>query len=185
MGGHSLCRSLACDPSFPSPGLRPAFQPAQRVVDGLSIISPQPSIHHQVDMMVMTSLHGLYCVEPPAQRRDAAIAIAGRALSQHLLDGWCQLGPPQWPWLARLPAIIEPAAGHPEGVAGQGNRSVELLGQTYHIPSGDRRSLSSQNFFKMSTSSALRPKARSSSSILRWRVKRRLLGMSSPWSRKP
>jgi len=80
---------------------------------------------------------------------------------------------------------VEPAAGHAEGVASQGNRSVELLGQTYHIPSGNRRSLSSQNFFKMSTSSALPPKARSSSSILRWRGSRRLLGMRSPWSRKP
>jgi len=119
------------------------------------------------------------------QGRDAPITVAGRTLGQNLLDGSGQLWPPQRAGPTRLTAIIEPTAGHAEGTAGQRDRSVEWLGQTYYIPSGNRSSLSSQNFFKMSTSGALRPKARSSSSILRGSGSRRLWRMSSPWSLKP
>ena len=116
---------------------------------------------------------------------DAPIPVAGRTRGQHRLDGCGQLPTTSRARPTRWPVIIEPTAGHAERAAGQNDGSVELSGQTYYIPSGNRSSLSSQNFFKRSTASAWRPKARSSASSLRGSGSRRLFGMSSPWSRKP
>ena len=52
------------------------------------------------------------------QCMDAPIAVAGRTLGQHLLDGWRPLRAAQWAGRTGLAAIIEPTARHAERAAG-------------------------------------------------------------------
>lgn len=125
-----------------------ALVPASRA-QGAPAMGGQPSLAFEV---LIDRFAIAVDALPQEQRMDAPVAITGWTMNQKGVDRFGQLWSAQWPRLTRPFAVIEPTACHAQRVPGQSDGSVELLRQAFYIPSGNRSSLSSQNFFKRSTS---------------------------------
>lgn len=119
---------------------------------------------------------------------DPPIAIGGWAGSQELPDDLFELRAPEWSPSSRAPSVVQPTPGLAQDSADHGPRAARRACSPPYIPSGNLSPLSSKAFFNTSTSKALRPKARSSSSTRFCSPPTRLFGTNapaslSPWSR--